>query len=119
MAKSSMQKLKILYILQMLMDNTDEDHAISTSEIITNLERNGITAERKSIYDDIENLKHFGVDILSRKGKNSGYYIASRDFEVAELKLLVDAVQSSKFITEKNQTNLLKNRQSGRSLRKQ
>lgn len=108
MAKSSMQKLKILYILQMLMDNTDEDHAISTSEIITNLERNGITAERKSIYDDIENLKHFGVDILSRKGKNSGYYIASRDFEVAELKLLVDAVQSSKFITEKKSNELIK-----------
>lgn len=108
MGKTSNQKLKILYIMQMLMENTDEEHAISTSEIIDELGRMGINAERKSVYDDIEMLKVFGLDILSRRSAPKGYYIASRDFELPELKLLVDAVQSSKFITEKKSRELIK-----------
>lgn len=108
MGKSNNQKLKILYIMQMLMENTDEEHAMSTGEIITGLEQRGISAERKSIYADIEMLKLFGLDILSRRSAPKGYYIASRDFELPELKLLVDAVQSSKFITEKKSRELIK-----------
>ena len=108
MAKNSRQKLKILYIMQMLMENTDEEHAMSMQEIIASLERQGISAERKSIYDDIEMLQQFGVDILSRRSAPKGYYIASRDFELPELKLLVDAVQSSKFITEKKSGELIR-----------
>jgi predicted DNA-binding transcriptional regulator YafY len=108
MAKSNNQKLKILYIMQLLMDNTDEEHAMSASDIIDALEERGICAERKSIYDDIEMLKLFGIDILSRRSEPKGYYIASRDFELPELKLLVDAVQSSKFITEKKSRGLIK-----------
>lgn len=108
MGKTSNQKLKILYIMQMLMENTDEEHAISTGDIIDELGRMGINAERKSVYDDIEMLKIFGLDILSRRSAPKGYYIASRDFELPELKLLVDAVQSSKFITEKKSRELIK-----------
>lgn len=107
MAKNSRQKLKILYIMQMLMENTDEEHAMSTQEIIASLERQGISAERKSIYDDIEMLRQFGVDILSRRSAPKGYYVVSRDFELPELKLLVDAVQSSKFITERKTADLI------------
>lgn len=106
MAKSSGQKLKILYVAQILMNETDEDHPITTKELIDKLEKLGITAERKSIYDDIERLTDFGMDIISIKEKPGGYYVASRDFEVAELKLLVDAVLSSKFMTE-NKTRTL------------
>lgn len=108
MGKSSNQKLKILYIMQMLMENTDEEHAMSANDIIEELGRMGINAERKSIYDDIEMLKLFGLDILSRRSAPKGYYIASRDFELPELKLLVDSVQSSKFITEKKSRELIK-----------
>ena len=100
MGKSFNQKLKLLYIMQMLKENTDENHAMSANDIISALAKQGISAERKSIYDDIERLKLFGCDILSRRSEPKGYYLASRDFEIAELKLLVDAVQSSKFITE-------------------
>lgn len=107
MGKSTNQKLKILYIMQMLMDNTDEERAISASEIIDRLSILGISAERKSVYSDIEMLKLFGMDILSRRSEPKGYYLASRDFELPELKLLVDAVQSSKFITEKKSRELI------------
>ena len=89
------------------MENTDEEHAISTADIIKGLKAQGIEAERKSVYDDIEMLKLFGLDILSRRSEPKGYYIASREFELPELKLLVDAVQSSKFITEKKSRELI------------
>lgn len=107
MGKTTNQKLKILYIMQFLNDNTDEEHAVSMNDIISMLARQGITAERKSIYDDIEMLKLFGMDILCRRSEPKGYYVASRDFELPELKLLVDAVQASKFITEKKSRELI------------
>ena len=100
MARSSNQKLKLLYLMRYLLDNTDEKHAVSTNQIIDYLENQGISAERKSIYDDIEALRVFGLDIEKKdSGRNSGYYIASREFELTELKLLVDSIQSSKFFT--------------------
>lgn len=108
MGKSSNQKLKILYIMQMLIEKTDENHSLSANVIIESLNSQGISAERKSIYDDIEMLKLFGLDILSRRSAPKGYYLASRDFELPELKLLVDVVQSSKFITEKKSRELIK-----------
>lgn len=92
----------------MLIEKTDENHAITVNEIISSLQSHGISAERKSIYDDVEMLKLFGLDILSRRSSPKGYYLASRDFELPELKLLVDAVQSSKFITEKKSRELIK-----------
>lgn len=108
MAKSSNQKLKLLYIVKYLMQNSDEEHPVSTAEIIAELANNGISAERKSIYDDIEALKLFGLDIIQLKGKNGGYYIGERDFELPELKLLVDSIQSSKFITQDKTYKLIK-----------
>ena len=109
MARSANQKLKLLYLMRYLLDNTDEEHVVSTNQIINYLENQGISAERKSIYDDIEALRVFGLDIEKRdSGRNSGYYIASREFELPELKLLVDSIQSSKFITHKKTAQLIK-----------
>ena len=108
MAKSPNQKLKLLYLARYLMQHSDEEHPVSTAQIIEELARNDISAERKSIYDDIEALRNFGVDIIQVKGKNGGYYIGERDFELPELKLLVDSVQSSKFITQDKTYKLIK-----------
>lgn len=107
MAKSEKQKLKLLYLLDLLRDSSDENHPISTQEIIHHLEKHGIKAERKSIYDDILCLQEYGYDIEQRKGRNGGCYLASRDFELPEIKLLVDAVQSSKFLTQKKSLELI------------
>lgn len=106
-AKSSNQKLKLLYICDMMKD-TDEENPISVNEIIAKLGDLDITAERKSIYDDIECLRRFGLDIERDNSKNGGYFLASRDFETPELKLLADAVGSSKFITQKKSLALIK-----------
>lgn len=92
----------------MLLEKTDSEHMLTMPEIIANLELQGISAGRKAIYEDIEALKFFGVDIITEKGKYGGYYIASRDFELPELKLLADAVTSSRFLTEKKANSLLK-----------
>jgi len=105
--KHSLQKLKLLYLAKILMEKTDEEHTLSMPEIIAELEKHTIKAERKSIYDDIEHLKLFGLDICTVKGRTTGYYIASREFELAELKLLVDSVQASKFITRKKSMELI------------
>lgn len=109
MAKNAGQKLKLLYILRMLEESSDEDHPLSTSQIISGLGEYGIHSERKSIYDDIEKLKYFGYDIISVQSRlGGGYYLASREFELAELKLLADAVLSSKFLSTKKSRDLIK-----------
>ena len=108
MAKSSNQKLKILYLMKILLEKTDEENTITLNEMITELEHSGITAERKSIYDDIEVLCQYGIDIATRKTKTTDYFVANRLFELPELKLLVDAVQCSKFITHKKSNELIK-----------
>lgn len=109
MAKTSNQKLKLPYLLKILEENTDAAHPMNAEALIKALSGYGIDAERKSIYSDIESLQLFGVDIERKGGrKNAGYYVASRDFELAELKLLVDAVQSSKFVSEKKTRKLIK-----------
>ncbi len=108
MPRKEGQKLKLLYIVRILEEETDENHPMSTAELIQRLGAFGITAERKSIYDDIYRLMDFGYDIIqvhSRLG--GGYYLAGREFELAELKLLVDAVQSSRFITTKKSRELI------------
>ena len=109
MPRSSFQKLKIIYIMEYLLKNSDEDHAVTTSQIIAYLKSHDITAERKTIYSDIDALRDFGLDIIQvSEGNNHGYYVARRDFELPELKLLVDSVQSSKFITHKKTLSLIK-----------
>ena len=108
MAKSPRQKLKLLYLAKMLLERTDENHPLTVAEMIEALAGYDISAERKSIYDDLNALALFGLDIVQTKSKTTGYYIASREFELPELKLLVDSVQSSKFITEKKTLSLIK-----------
>lgn len=105
MAKSPNQKLKLLYLMRLFLERTDEAHPVTVPELIAALGQYGISAERKSLYDDFEALRHFGLDIVQNGGK---YYVGSRDFELPELKLLVDIVQSSKFITEKKTLSLIK-----------
>lgn len=108
MPRSTNQKLKILYLMKIMLERTDNEHGLTISEIIEALERYNVMAERKSIYDDMEALRLFGIDVETRRGKTVTYYVASRDFELPELKLLVDAVQSSKFITHKKSAQLIK-----------
>lgn len=108
MAKSSLQKLKLLYLSSILMEKTDENHPMTVKDMISELEKYGISAERKSIYDDLELLCDvYGMDIVQVKSKTYGYYVGSRQFELAELKLLVDSVQSAKFMTEKKSLSLI------------
>lgn len=109
MAKGRNQKLKLLYLTKIFMEKTDESHALTLAEIISLLNGYEVTADRKTLYLDFEELKHYGLDIISeQRSKTVVYYLASRDFELAELKLLVDSVQSSKFITEKKSNSLIK-----------
>ena len=108
MAKSANQKSKLLVLYRLLMERTDEENPLSTAQIIDYLEQNGIGAERKSIYDDMETLKLMGVDVQSRKGRGAGWFIGERDFELPELKLLMDAVQSSRFITQRKSDALIR-----------
>ena len=105
--KLSHQKLKMMYLAKILMEKTDEEHTITVPEMISELAKLGISAERKSIYDDLEYLQLFGLDICSNNTRTTNYYIASRDFELPELKLLVDSVQASKFITRKKSMELI------------
>lgn len=108
MPKSDNQKLKIFYILDYLQKNSHQDHPVRAAELLTMLEQqHNIVCERKTIYSDIAALQDYGVDIVSIPGKNGGYYIASRNFELPELKLLIDAVQSSRFLTEKKSRELI------------
>ena len=108
MPKSDNQKLKLLYIRDYLERNSDERHPIGAQELISMLAQKGIACERKAIYSDIRALQDFGLDILNQRGKNGGYYIGSRNFELPELKLLIDAVQSSRFLTEKKSRELIR-----------
>ena len=107
MPKSDNQKLKILYILDYLQKNSHQDHPVRTSELLSMLEEHDIVCDRKTVYSDIAALQDYGVDILSIPGKNGGYYIASRNFELPELKLLIDAVQSSRVISKASSDKLI------------
>ena len=108
MPKSDNQKLKIFYILDYLEAYSNEKNPVRASDLITMLDRQwGIRCDRKTVYSDIAALQQYGVDIVSLPGKNGGYYIASRNFELPELKLLIDAVQSSRYLTEKKSRELI------------
>ena len=103
------QRLKLHYIERYLHENTDEDHPVLISDIIHYLKGKGIPSERKAIYLDLEALSELGLDVQSRRqGRSTVYFIGNRDFQLPELKLLVDSVLSSKFITEKKSMELIK-----------
>jgi len=107
MPTSPNQKIKLLYLMRTLMERTDEEHTLTIQELLSALAEHGIIAERKSIYTDIKSLRRYGLDIEQRKTKTVGYFIASRQFELPELKLLVDAVQSSRFVTQRKSKVLI------------
>lgn len=106
MAKT--QKIKILYLMKILLEETDDEHGMTLEELSDALSRCGVDAERKTLYDDLDVLRTFGIDIEKRKDKTVRYHVVSREFELPELKLLVDAVQSSKFITHRKSLELIK-----------
>ncbi len=107
MAKSSGQKQKILYLAKFFLEETDEDHPASMADILAYLKRAGIEAERKSIYSDLEDLRLFGMDIITLRGRGGGYFLGDRKFQLPEIRLLVDAVQSSRFLTQKKSEELI------------
>lgn len=108
MARAEGQKVKLIWLLRILERYTDEEHLITVPRILELLAEQGIVAERKSIYDDIQSLKELGYDIVQFRGRTGGYYMASRPFQLPELKLLVDSVQASRFITRKKSDQLIK-----------
>ena len=108
MPTSANQRIKLIYLMQILQERTDDEHMLTIQELLDALSEYGITAERKSIYTDLKALRQFGLDIESRKSKAVGYFVASRQFELAELKLLVDSVESSRFITAKKSSELIR-----------
>lgn len=109
MAKGTNQKLKLFYLIKIMQEKTDEVHGITMPEIIKELEAYEVTAERKSIYNDFAAMEELGIEVVGEKvGKTYYYHLVSRKFEMAELKLLVDAIQSSKFITAKKSNELIK-----------
>ena len=116
MPRSANQKLKLLCLCRILWERTDEDHPLTVPELIQALEAWDIKAERKSIYDDMEALRTLGMDVQSRKGKSPGWFLGERTFQLAELKLLVDAVQSSKFITQRKSSELIRKLESQASV---
>ena len=119
------KKLKLLYLARFFQQETDEQHPKTLQDILHHLEGHGITAERKSVYDDIELLRLFGMDIQTVKSKNFGYFLGERDFQLPELKLLIDVVQASPFLTKAKSMELiakleqLTSRYGARQLRRQ
>lgn len=101
MAARNGQKVKLLYIIDILKKYTDEEHPITATEICEKLASNGVTAERKAIYDDIAQLTDYGFDIIKTRTPKSGFFLASREFEIPEISLLIDAVKTAKFISAK------------------
>ncbi len=108
MPKSCNQKMKLLCLMQILLEQTDETHPLTAAALIAELSRRNIRAERKTIYDDIETLRLFGMDVVNRKSPPAGYFVASRRFELPELKLLVDTVQASRFLTARKSGELIR-----------
>ncbi len=103
------QKLKMLYLVKIFSEETDDAHGLTMQEIIEKLSLYGVNADRKTLYLDFDELKNFGLDIISEQaGRRCIYHLGSRDFELPELKLLVDSVQSAKFITDKKSNELIR-----------
>lgn len=109
MPKGSNQKFKLYRLAQIMLERTDEEHYISMPEIMAALSEYDVTADRKSIYNDLRDLSVFGIEVEGEPIRNRyHYHVTNRSFELPELKLLVDAIQSSKFITEKKSYALIK-----------
>ena len=108
MPKNENQKLRLLYLLQILKTETDEMHPMSLPRILEKLALQNIVCERKTLYDDFRLLEEYGAEVIYNRGKDGGYYLTEREFEPCELKILTDAVQSAKFITHQKSQALIK-----------
>lgn len=109
MPKGTNQKFKLYRLAQIMLERTDEEHYITMLEIMEALKEYDITAERKSIYADLRDLETFGIDVEGEQvGNRYHYHVVNRPFEMPELKLLVDAIQSSKFITARKTNDLIR-----------
>ena len=109
MPKGKNQKFKLYRLAQVMLEQTDNQHYITMPEIMKELSKYEITADRKSIYQDLRDLQTLGIEVEGEPvGKGYHYHVVSRTFELPELKLLVDAIQSSKFITEKKTNALIR-----------
>ena len=107
--KGENQKLKMLYLSRLFMEQTDDEHGLTMAQIIEKLSAQGVNADRKTLYLDFEELRRFGLDILATQvGRQTYYSLGARDFELPELKLLVDSVQAAKFITDKKSRELIR-----------
>ena len=109
MTKGENQKLKMLYLEKIFREETDDNHSLTLQEITARLHAYGVNADRKTLYQDFDELRHYGLDILStNSGRSCRYFLGSRLFELPELKLLVDSVQAAKFITNRKSQSLIK-----------
>lgn len=108
MAGSRRSKFKLLYLSRILHEKSDDENSLTVEDIITELKKYDIDAERKSIYNDLRLLEEFGIDICRVQGRKYGYFIGNRDFEIPELRLMIDAIQSAKFITPQKSKELIK-----------
>ena len=110
MSRGTNQKFKFSYLMQIMLEKTDDEHGLTINQILEELERYDVTAERKSIYEDFRDMtEKFGVEIIKEQvGRETFYHVGARQFELAEVKLLIDAIQSSKFISERKSRELIK-----------
>ena len=109
MPKGTNQKLKLYRLAQIMLENTDDEHYITMPEIMEELGKYEVTADRKTIYADLRDLSVLGIEVEGEPiGNRYHYRVVNRPFELPELKLLVDSIQSSKFITEKKTNTLIK-----------
>ncbi len=109
MPRGTHQKFKLYRLAQIMLENTDDEHYITMPEIMDGLGRYEITADRKSIYTDLRDLEALGIEVEGEPvGNRYHYHVVNRPFELPELKLLVDAIQSSRFITEKKSNALIR-----------
>lgn len=107
--RSKNQKLKLLYLARIMQEKTDDTHYLTMPEIIEELAKYDIEAQRKSIYDDLDALTDYGIEILKeQRGYKTYYHCGSREFELAELRLIIDAIASSKFITVRKSKDLIR-----------
>ena len=109
MSRGTNQKFKFTYLMKIMQEKTDDEHSLTMPQIMEELEKYDVTAERKSIYTDFQDMtEKFGVEIIKEQiGRETYYHVGAREFELAEVKLLIDAIQSSKFITQTKSRELI------------
>ena len=107
MKRENSRKIKLLRLWEILNKETDENHPMSTNEIIARLKKEGIDVDRKILYADIELLNEYGYEVLCERGKSNKYYVVDRSFDIPEVRILMDAVQAASFITEEKTKSLI------------